>query len=552
MKPSPLLAAAALAAAAGLLAAQNYAPPPAVEPDATALKEIALRKDRLRKRVNALAKQGARDPMLSDVEIFWKAAEWITRHGEFYGKDSPAWTLDALDRGLFRAALAAQGEFPWYTRTGEGVIRGYRSRLDGSVQPYAVTLPADYGKDPRKKYRVDVVLHGRDSSITEVKFIHQHEGRPAAKGQHFVRLDIYGRGNNAYRWAGEADVLDALDNFFATETGFGRRQLLDDNRVVLRGFSMGGAGTWHLGLQHPGRWCCIGPGAGFTTTHGYVPGLPEKLPPYQEACLTIYDAVDYAENAFDVPVVAYSGADDKQKEAADRIEARLKKLGLLDRVQFTHLVAPGLGHRFPPEWQQKAEALYARYAAKGRSEYPKQVRFVTCTLRYPACKWVELIGLDRHYQPARVQATHDDPGYTVRTANVRALKLQLPVGTGNDPVKVAIDGQEVECRPYQPLAGAPLICLEKRAGKWSAVLPERLIVDRLRRPQKAIGQQGPIDDAFMDTFLCVRGTGRPWNPELDKYAHANLERFRAEWDRYFRGELVIKDDVDVTAADIAG
>ena len=41
-------------------------------------------------------------------------------------------------------------------------------------------------------------------------------------------------------------------------------------------------------------------GAGFTTTRGYVKGLPEKLPSYQEACLHIYDAVDYAENAFDM------------------------------------------------------------------------------------------------------------------------------------------------------------------------------------------------------------------------------------------------------------
>lgn len=77
--------------------------------------------------------------------------------------------------------------------------------------------------------------------------------------------------------------------------------------MVLRGFSMGGAGTWHLGLHRPDRWCVIQPGAGFTTTIGYAKSI-DKLPSYQEACLHIYDAVDYAENAFDVPVVAYSGA----------------------------------------------------------------------------------------------------------------------------------------------------------------------------------------------------------------------------------------------------
>ena len=60
----------------------------------------------------------------------------------------------------------------------------------------------------------------------------------------------------------------------------------------------------------------------------YIGNLPAKLPYYQESCLRIYDAVDYAENAFDVPIVAYSGSEDAQKAAADNIEKRLKTLGL--------------------------------------------------------------------------------------------------------------------------------------------------------------------------------------------------------------------------------
>src|SRR5262249_37362736 len=151
-------------------------------------------------------------------------------------------------------------------------------------------------------------------------------------------------------------------------------------------------------------WCVLGPGAGFTTTHGYIKTLPEKLPPYQEACLHIYDAADYAENAFDVPVVAYSGDQDPQMQAARNIEARLKPLG----IPMTHLVAPGLAHRFPPEWRQKAEAEYAKHAAKGRDEHPTRIRFVTYTLKYPKCYWVQLLGLDRHYERAAVDAERDE------------------------------------------------------------------------------------------------------------------------------------------------
>jgi len=63
--------------------------------------------------------------------------------------------------------------------------------------------------------------------------------------------------------------------------------------------------------------------------------------------------------------------------------------------------------------------------------------------------------------------------------------------------------------------------------------------------------QGPIDDAFMTPFVCVRGTGKPWHEATEKYAQANLARFQAEWSKFFRGELPIKNDTDITPEDIA-
>src|SRR5262249_19787812 len=147
------------------------------------------------------------------------------------------------------------------------------------------------------------------------------------------------------------------------------------------------------------------------------PNLPDKLPPEQDACLHVYDAVDYAENAFDVPVVAYAGTEDKQLAAARNVQAKLKPLG----IPMTLLEAPGLGHKFPPEWQKKAEEQYAKHLAKGRAEYPKKVRFVTWTLKYPACDWVEMLALNRHYRRSLVEAEQTEDGFTVKTDNVRVL-----------------------------------------------------------------------------------------------------------------------------------
>ena len=94
--------------------------------------------------------------------------------------------------------------------------------------------------------------------------------------------------------------------------------------------------------------------SGFTSTRGYIKNLKEPLPEYIDKCLHIYDAVDYAENAFNVPVIAYSGEKDAQKAAADNIERLLK--GFKEPAKFSHLIAPGLKHEQPKDWQDKVEA----------------------------------------------------------------------------------------------------------------------------------------------------------------------------------------------------
>src|SRR5579864_2393232 len=539
--PAAFLGAFLLAAPA---LAQNYEPPPSNPPDAKTKATIELRTRELGNAIVSLQRLGVRDPMLGDVEIYHKASKWIDQLDEYYDKHSAEWTLKILDQGLLRASQAGRGEAPWLMPVSQVSLRAYRSRIDGTLQPYAVSYPRDYGKDPKTKWRVDIVLHGRDNGLNEVKFLQQHSGdKMVPPDQKWIQVDIYGRGNNAYRWAGETDVEEAWAAFVRTEGMLGRADWIDPRRVVLRGFSMGGAGTWHFGLHRPDDWCVIGPGAGFTTTVGYVKDLPAKLPPHIEACLRIYDAVDYAPNAFDVPVVAYGGTEDPQLQAAKNIEAILKPLD----IRMTLLVAEGLKHEFPPVWRAKAEAEYEKYAGpgKGRREYSQQVRFTTFTLKYSRCDWLDILGLEQHYVRAEVDATRTDNGFNVKTKNVRTLKLRLPEGEIN-PQIVQIDGQELAARASE-LEGARSVYFSKDGCKWVNVMPQVIQTDHTRRIQKLRGLQGPIDDAFMDSFLCVRGTlPDPWHPELKQYADATLDRFVKEWEKFFRGEVEVKNDTDVT------
>jgi hypothetical protein len=537
----PTLAALALLPlAAGPAAAQKADPPRLFPPDEATLKQIEAKTAELRKAVAALPKDTTTDDVIADVEVYAKAAEWIVRHGEWFAKDSPRQTLAVLESGLERAKAAAQGKTLWRDIRGKPVVRGFRSRIDGSVQPFAVTLPEGFGEVDRK-WRWDVVLHGRDQTLTEVKFIYARENaKPAATPADYVVLEPYGRGNNAYRWAGETDVFEA-------EVALGEVERLGPR--VLRGFSMGGAGTWHTGLHHPFRYAVIGPGAGFTTTRGYIKNLPASLPDYQEACLHIYDAVDYAENAFNVPVVAYSGERDPQKAAADNIEARLK--AFKEPVRFTHLVAPGLEHRMPPEWQAKAEAEYEKHL--GPKQAPDRIHFVTYTTRYPG-DWrpVCVEALDRHYDRAVVDAVWVEDQLEVRTTNVRALQLLSAIRGPHKTVR--IDGQEVQARADRDKERRDFT-LVKENGTWKAVDPKERVMQLRKAPEKAMYRQGPIDDAFMRRFYVVPPSGNAWHDATGRYASAAASRFVREWDKYFRGAVIqrpegVRDETELVLGNL--
>ncbi|MCE9530143.1 MAG: hypothetical protein K8T89_03250 [Planctomycetes bacterium] len=533
MKTSFLLIICILALAAFPLpsfAQPKFPPPTAKLPDE---KTMELIREGTLKLKDALAAMPAKTPdyVLVDIEIHLKALEWAVRHNDIFDGGKAALTV--LDQGLQRAKEGGTNA-TWLVPQGKIVARGYRSKVDGSVQPYAVAYPADYGKDPSKKWRLDITLHGRDGTICETKFLASHSPKDTPKTNDFVQIDIYGRGNNAYRWAGETDIWEVIENFIAVEKQLGR-DLIDPKRHVIRGFSMGGAGSWHLGLHHPGAWCVMGPGAGFTETHNYVPSLKNPLPDYQELLLHIYDAVDYAANAFNIPIVAYSGEKDAQKTAADNIEKRLQELKI---NTMTHLIGPGLAHAFPAEWQKKAEEEYVKYAgpAKGRAAGRKEIRFTTYTLKYPKCDWVVIEQLEKHYELASVDAKREGDTLTVATKNIARLFIDLPAFGEGSYKTIVLDGVKLES------SATGKYVHEK--GKWAAAVTPP--VGLVKEP----GSQGPIDDAFTTAFLCVKGSGTAWNDGLNKAAEAQLQRFEREWDKWMRGKLVIKTDKEVTEEDI--
>ena len=463
----------------------QYAPPPPT------FVPTPSQRGQIEVRIHAI---NSADP---DIQIYRKAGEWILRHPEeFYTPAYYTYTLQVLDEGIYRSKMAEKNEKPWTKEKGR-VNRAYRSRVDGSIQPYTVTIPETY--NPAKPVRLDVVLHGRATTMNEVSFLAPK--KPTFTGD-YIQLEVYGRTNNAYRWAGETDVFEAIESVRAAYN-------INPKQIVLRGFSMGGAGAWHIGLHYPDRWAAVEAGAGFTETIRYA--KINDAPPYQLSTMHIYDAADYALNAFNVPMVGYGGEIDPQLQASENIKTQLVTEGLTPTdLKVIFLVGPNTAHKFHPDSKQESDRFIDAMLVRGRPN-PEHIRFVTYTTRYNECSWLKIDEMEKHYNRAEIDATRTEKGIKIKTRNIARLTL----ATQSTP---EIDGQKLTAA----------ISFEKKAGNWQPARKAKGL-----RKQHAL--QGPIDDAFMDAFLCV-------NPP---------RQFAAEYAKWMRADLRVKEAGAVTSQDIA-
>jgi hypothetical protein len=499
--------------------------------------QIQAKIDQLGKAIEELRAKRANEALLPDVEIYLAAARWKMAYPEeFFRQRSVTDTLAVLDTGLERAAQLKEGRSPWTSQRGL-VVRGFRSSLDDSVQPVRVTVPDDY--DGVRAVPLDVAQHGRFTSLYEVETLNSKQGMEIQYLPGTLQIDLFGRGKNTYHWPGESDVFEAIE--FAK-----RAYKVDPERMTLRGFSMGGAGVWHTALHHPDLWAAVEVGAGDNTSHR-IPVL-NALPPYYQAMCKIFDNMfEWALNAYDIPFTSYVGENDRSAVKHASAREQLERGGIkfegdplslkaTNAPSMMFLVAANTGHAMHPESRKLMNAWLYDQIKKGR-QIPDHIRFLTYTTRYNRDYWVTLDGLEKHYERAEIDAQRsaDHSKYDITTKNL----TRLVVREMSNADTVTMDGQKLRVKAAPELANAKL------NGSW------KLAVLRDKALRKRHGLQGPIDDAFLDSFLVVRPTGTPWNKAANDQALRILQQFDRRYTLAYRGHIRIKDDTDVTAADFA-
>ncbi len=537
-------------------------PPPGIDIPAATIETLAWRCKAIRslwqslveRELEQAAKKGTAtesgermDALASEILVFPRAVELAIEYGQFYKPLDPQNASELLDEATHRLNAVEQGA-DWADVVGlvDGqsprlIVGGYRSKIDGSFQPYGLVLPKGLGRDDRQPRRLDLWFHGRGETLSEVAFLTKQRNDA---GQYTpadtIVLHPYGRYCNAFKFAGEVDVLEVLDYI--------RDRLpVDPQRISVRGFSMGGAACWQFATHHADRWFAANPGAGFSETPEFLQffqgeNARQSAPDFQQTLWQLYDCPPWAINLAHCPTIAYSGEIDRQKQAADVMEAALADVG----IDLVHVIGAQTAHKIHPQSKIEIESRMDALARSVTPRPPLRVDFATVSLRYHRMHWIDVRGLKKHWTPARVTATIDGSTIGVRTENVSRLRFafepgQWP-GTPLGEVAVEIDGTT--------LVG-PKVASD-RSWTWEVMREGESwqVAAETNERRKRPGLQGPIDDAFLDSFLFVLPSGTSSDEAVQRWVEAESAHAMLHWRKHFRGDVRMKLDRDLSQEDI--
>jgi predicted esterase len=242
----------------------------------------------------------------------WARAVKAIRQNPAYARDT-VFYAGAMLKGLD----GDQGKWQTYLDRKQPLTFSHESPSDHTFQMYKVTLPDKW--DDKKACPMIVSLHGAGNPNPIFFAIKMLPGLQDVYAPQAYIVEPWGRGNMGYRGLAEDDVLEAMADA-------GKQFKIDPDRTYLMGHSMGGLGTWSMGLRMPDRFAAIGISAGFNR-NAPTPGI--------------------GENACGLPVRIWHGRKDDtiSVEEGQKMNEELKKYG----QNVTLVIDPDKTHQNDPD-----------------------------------------------------------------------------------------------------------------------------------------------------------------------------------------------------------
>lgn len=258
--------------------------------------------------------------------------------------------------------------------SGEMLNLTFKSKIDETFQPMLVKVPNGYIKT--KSWPLLVVLHGLGDGPIIVPSIDS-----------MIQIGPFGRGDSWYKGIGEQDVFECIEL---------AKQIfnIDPDRIYLAGFSMGGGGTFELGLKHPDRWAACVP-----------------------VCGTM-DNPDLVSNGKNLPFWINTGSKDRV------VPARYSKKAYETAVElgFKHwkyTEYEGMGHSFWVDWERIEKWLLT----KKRMNSPSAISFTSEKLT--KAYWAEITEKYSCTQFAKIDIEITSQAINIKTSNIADYTLYL-------------------------------------------------------------------------------------------------------------------------------
>jgi pimeloyl-ACP methyl ester carboxylesterase len=406
----------------------------------------------------------------------------------------------------------------------EGFVRlTYIDPVDNTPQFCRAYLPLHY--NPKQKWPLVVMLHGYNgANPVYVKWWSIDLRHNEVVDKHpIIYIEPHGRGNTSYLGIGDRDILKCIE---LAKQKFN----IDEDRVYLKGESMGGGGTWNVGTRHPEVFAAIAPVYGGWDYHvGMSEDAIAKLSGRALFRIEASSSLSHADALLTTPIFVIHGDIDK---AADVNNSRylvktLQRWGY--DVQYHEY--PGFGH----EGIEYYDQLIPWFLKHKRNADPAKVRVRSADLKYASAHWLKVTQLDNPnaFVTAEAEVLLSN---TIKLSTANVLEIELTPSAKlidpQRPVKViwnvndirdarVVDGRiTVRDKSYQP---APLHKIPRLAGM--------------------------ISDFTTTPFAVVIGTISK-DSLMTKAINAKAQQFINYWKNWQKYEPRSMKDVDVTEADM--
>ena len=401
-------------------------------------------------------------------------------------------------------------------KPGETYKQTFVSEIDGSVQYYGVNP----SRNPGPNQAMYLSLHG-----ASVEAIGQADAY-SPKGDGYLVCPT-NRRPYGFDWE-DIGRLDALEVLHDAETTL----KTDPTRTYLTGHSMGGHGTWQLGVLFPGRFAAIAPSAGWIAFSGYGGG---KIWPREEplggmlnransSSDTLKMKSNYAQEAV---YVLHGDADDnvpvtEAREMRKQLEPFHRRLDWYEQ--------PGAGHWWDNSPEPGADCVdwLPIFDLFSRTRVPSdaQTRHVDFMTPAPGISAVNhWVTLEQQFVPfgySRADLTAEPNSRRIfgRTFNLRRMTIRLDAIALGPKVQLDIDENQVsaDCPKDNTLH------LLRGEKGWA-------VADAVPAAEKNPTRYGGFKDVFRNRVLFVYGTSG--TPQENEWA-INKARFDAE-SLWYRG-----------------